>query len=249
MLCATVGGASARASSSSGAAAGPITHTRQPICVGGSVVAVKYAGGVMTITDTLVSYGRMARYKDMQRVHAVANNSLVAAGGEHSDFQAIVHMLEDLEMDDRNADDGYKLEASHLYHYLRTVMYNRRNKMNPLYNDVVVGGLKDGEPFLGTVDPIGTQYEEDFIATGFGGYLVTPILRSRWRADMDEGEARALLEDCMRVLFYRHCTALNRVHLAKVTADGAVISPPFVLQNMNWSFRSFIEPKSTEGDW
>jgi len=214
------------------------------------VVAVKYAGGVMTITDTLISYGKFARYKDVQRVFPLADGqAIVAAGGEHSDFQQLLHFLEELADEDFNRDDGYKLGAAEYYNYIRAVMYNHRSKMNPLWNDVVVGGLKDGKPFLGTVDLIGTQYEEDFLATGFGGYIVTPILRSRWQPGMDEGEARALLEDCMRVLFYRHCTALNRVHLAKVAADGAVVSPPFVLQGLTWNLKSFIEPKSTEGDW
>ena len=38
----------------------------------------------------------------------------------------------------------------------------------------------------------------------------------RWRADLSEGEARAILEDCMRVLWYRDTRALNRVTIAKV---------------------------------
>lgn len=33
---------------------------------------------------------------------------------------------------------------------------------------------------------------------------------------MTEGEARALLEDCLRVLFYRDCRALNRIQIGKV---------------------------------
>lgn len=33
---------------------------------------------------------------------------------------------------------------------------------------------------------------------------------------MSEGEARALLEDCLRVLWYRDTRAFNRIQLAKV---------------------------------
>ncbi len=51
---------------------------------------------------------------------------------------------------------------------------------------------------MGYVDLIGTSFEENFIATGFGAYLGMPLIRERWHADMDEGEARALLEDCIR---------------------------------------------------
>lgn len=82
-----------------------------------------------------------------------------------------------------------------------------------------IAGYRDAKPFLGYVDLIGTAYEEDFIATGFGAYLAIPLIRERWRADMDEGEARTLMEDCLRVLFYRDCRASSRIIIAKATAE------------------------------
>jgi hypothetical protein len=103
-------------------------------------------------------------------------------------------------------------------------MYQRRNKMNPLWNHLLVAGFKEGKPFLGSVDLIGTAYEDEFLATGFGSYLAIPILRKKWHADMEEGEARELLEECLRVLFYRDCRALNRIRIAKATAEGTIIS-------------------------
>ena len=33
----------------------------------------------------------------------------------------------------------------------RTGSYSRRNKFNPLWNEVLVAGFKDGKPFLGQV--------------------------------------------------------------------------------------------------
>ena len=55
---------------------------------------------------------------------------------------------------------------------------------------------------------IGTAFSDDVMATGFGSYLALPIMRKRWHENMTEGEARALLEDCMRVLFYRYVVIL-----------------------------------------
>ena len=101
-------------------------------------------------------------------------------------------------------------------------------------------------PFLGYVDLIGTAYEENFIATGFGAYLAIPIIRERWHAAMDEGEARALLEDCLRVMFYRDCRASNRIQIAKATADGVLISEPFVL-NTDWETANFDARHATAG--
>lgn len=41
---------------------------------------------------------------------------------------------------------------------------------------------------------------------------------------------RALLEDCMRILFYRDCRALNRIQIAKTTAEGTAVSDPYTVR-------------------
>ena len=154
--------------------------------------------------------------------------------------------------------------------------------MNPLWNNLLIGGFKDGEAFLGTVDMIGTAFTDEFLATGFGAHLALPILRKRWHEDMeevsatsslpptpllnthkyfpthtthtlthsrshsqthstltDQGEARELLEDCLRVLFYRDCRALNKIQVAKATAEGTIVSEPYTIET-NWSSASFM---------
>ena len=102
----------------------------------------------------------------------------------------------------------------------------------------MVGGFSDGRPFLGFVDMIGTSFEEDFLATGFGGYLALPLIRERWRPDITEAEARALLEDCMKVLYYRDCKASTRVLFSRATAEGTEISEPVEIQT-DWNVANF----------
>ena len=89
------------------------------------------------------------------------------------------------------------------------------------------------------------------IGTGLGGYLCVPLLRQRWHADMDEGEARQLLEDCMRILFYRDCRGYNRIQIAKASAEGVLISPEYPLDT-DWSAAALQAPKAgddTDGGW
>merc|ERR1712038_1256805 len=182
----------------------------------------------------------------------------LGGGGEYSDFQGITELLNRNTLEDKCTSDSlYDDEGSseecarEIWNYLRAVMYNRRNKMNPLWNDLVIAGFGD-EPFLGLVDKIGTTYEDNYIATGFGSYLALPILREKWTVYLSEGEARALLEDCMRVLFYRDCRALNKIQIAKVTKDdGVLISDPYELET-EWGSASFIQPKGEldgDGGW
>ena len=116
-------------------------------------------------------------------------------------------------------------------------------KLISIIYQLVVGGFSDGKPFLGFVDMIGTCFEEDFLATGFGGYLALPIIREKWRADMDEIEARALLEDCLKVLFYRDCRASSRILIAKATEEGTEILEPVDLST-NWNVANFDKEHS-----
>jgi 20S proteasome subunit beta 7 len=219
---------------------------------GTSVLGLKYAGGVMLAADTLVSYGSMAKYKDARRLVAV-DNVLLGAGGEYSDFQTIIDLLKMNALEEQCMSGLYeqhRSNAKETWNYLRAVMYNRRNKMNPLWNDLVVAGLDEGhKPFLGWVDKIGTTFQENLVATGFGSYLAIPLLREKYRPDLQEGEARALLEDCMRILFYRDCRASNRIQIAKVEETGEVlISEPYELDT-HWDSAAFVAPVADlEGD-
>ena len=98
---------------------------------------------------------------------------------------------------------GCRLLPGEVHTYLTRVMYQRRNKMNPLWNSLVVAGFKDGESYLGTVDSIATSYTDDHIATGYGEYLARPLMRSRFNPNMSEGDARALLEDTHKSHMWR----------------------------------------------
>jgi len=108
-------------------------------------------------------------------------------------------------------------------------MYHRRNKMDHLWNQIVVAGFKDGKSFLGLTDARGTTYEDDNIATGYGNYIARALLRKA-RIDLPENEARALMEDCMRVMFYRDARAFDKIQIATVTARGVEISAPFEIK-------------------
>lgn len=88
---------------------GPRQHTQYPYVTGTSVLAVKYAGGVMLACDTLGAYGSTKRYKSIDRIIRVNARTAVAAGGEISDFQYITRLLDELTLDDYRTDDGIEL--------------------------------------------------------------------------------------------------------------------------------------------
>jgi 20S proteasome subunit beta 7 len=216
---------------------------------GGSVVAIKYAGGILVAADTLAAFGSLARFEGVVRMKAVGvkQDSLIAAGGDISDFQQIIKDVEAAADEEYALDDGASMSASGMHHWLTRIMYNRRSKMDPLWNSIIVCGYRDGKGYLGTTDLYGTMYEDNFIATGLGAHMALPIMRKTWKEDLTEAEARKILVDCMRVLFYRDTRASVSLTIGKVCAEGAAVEEPMVIDT-KWDYPAFIKGGGHRGD-
>lgn len=210
------------------------TRTLQPIVTGTSVLAMKYDGGVILAADTLGSYGSLARYKDIRRLHKVNSTTVLGAGGDISDYQYIQDMLSDVMIEDKAAMDGHQLSPHEIHSLMGRVMYNRRSKFDPLWNSIVIAGFDAGESFLGYVDLVGTTYKDNYVVTGMGAHLALPIIRKAFRPDMTYDEAKEVMETALRVLFYRDCRTINNIQIAKLDASGVEITEPAPLAT-NWN--------------
>jgi len=223
----------------------PKKHTLEPYVTGTSVVAVRYADGILMAADTLGSYGTLARYRQIHRIVSLGD-VLIGGTGDISDFQFILKDLEALRTQEYCHGDGEYLNARETWSYLTRRMYARRNKFDPLWNQLVIAGFRNGKPFLGQVDLHGTHYEDVTIATGYGGYLARPILRNmvdKFGTNMTKEQAYNAVEACMKVLFYRDCKTINKIQFATVTAEGVNIEPPRELETF-WEFEQFVKAEN-----
>ncbi|KAI9458983.1 proteasome endopeptidase complex beta subunit [Boletus coccyginus] len=219
-----------------------VQRTQQPVVTGTSVLAIKFKDGIMMAADNLASYGSLARFKDVQRLQAVGDYTVIGASGDMSDFQYIQRLLDDIAVEEIAAQDGHELGPVEIHEFMSQVMYGRRSKLNPLWNSLIIGGLKDGKRFLSYVDLLGTTYTASTIATGYGSYIAQPLLRKAVEGFEDvltEEQARKILEDSMRVLFYRDARSLNKYQLATITAAGVRISDSLQLET-SWDFAEGI---------
>lgn len=216
-------------------------RTLQPIVTGTSVLGIRYEGGVMLAADTLGSYGSLARFRSLERLRKVGKYTVVAGSGEYSDYQFIMEELQKLIDRDFCMDDGHELTPKEIHQYLVRVMYARRNRFDPLWNSIVVAGVRDGKSFLGLVDLVGTHFEDNTVATGYGAYLAQPLLRKEWdekQGKLTKEDARRVLEASLKVLFYRDCRALNKIQIATIEESGVEISEPYSLDT-EWSYKGF----------
>jgi len=167
----------------------------------------------------------------------VGDHTLIGASGDISDFQAVMSMVEEMQTLDMARDDGCCMTPRDFHQYLGRVMYNRRNKFDPLWNELVVAGFRDGKPFLGMVDLIGTMFEDDVIATAFGTHVCLPLLRKAG-SDLSKEEATKVMEDCLRVLFYRNTKSSTRIQISTVTAAGVEVGEPYEVSTY-WGYKAF----------
>lgn len=209
---------------------------------------MKYADGVVVMADTAASYGSLARYTDLKRIEQINSKTTIAFSGELSDWQFLhSQTLTDIADDDVVYNDGIQRAPSEIHSLLARVMHNYRNKANPLYNSIVTAGIEDnGKTFLGTVDLYGTNFVDNFIATGFGAHVALPLLRKAYRPDLTFDECKNALEDAMRVLVYRHCRTINKFQLANISTDGTQsITEPYELSTQ-WSYKRYVRPTYQE---
>lgn len=228
-------------------AVNPVEHTLSPIVTGSTVIGVKYNGGVLIAADTLASYGSQARYKDFVRMRTVGNYTLLGASGEMSDFQYLGKMINEIDEEDWLSQDGGMMGPKQYASYIGRVMYNRRTKGNPLYNQFLVAGKKgDGASLLAFVDHQGTYFEDDYIATGFGAYLATPLLRNEWSPNMTKEEATKLIVTCLQNCFYRDCRAYCKYTIGCSDGQTVEISDVKELDHF-WEHEAWMKPSLAGG--
>jgi len=203
-------------------------------------VGIKYDKGVIIAGDLLVSYGNLARYHDVDRVFKINDNIIIGVSGDYADFQSMKQLIDETIYIDTSIDDKIALKPKDLYTWLTRTLYNRRSRINPLWLDLVVGGMQLGEPFLGHINVRGRAYTNDVIATGYGTHLALPLLREySEKGPINEATAEELIKKSMEVLYYRDCRGYPKYSQANINDQGCSVSKHAV--NENWDLAMNIK--------
>lgn len=92
----------------------------------------------------LASYGTLARFRDVQRLSPVGGSTVIGTSGDISDFQYMLQVLQEIQIEEYCINDGHQLSPWNYYNAIANYMYKRRSEINPLWNAHVVGGVKNG---------------------------------------------------------------------------------------------------------
>jgi len=81
------------------------------------------------------------------------------------------------------------------------------------------------------------MYEDDVIATSFGNYVCLPLMRKAG-TDLTKAEAKKVMEDCLRVLYYRNTKSSARVSLLSQTPHSPRPHVPFFARSSSFRLPS-----------
>ncbi|CAF2392598.1 unnamed protein product [Rotaria sp. Silwood2] len=198
------------------------TRTVTPIVTGSSVAAFVFNGGVILAADVLGSYGSLAKYRNLPRIHQVNDRTILALGGDLSDADYIKEAIDAKVEEDLVQEDGSEMTPLALYAWCTRLMYHRRTKLNPLLTSVVVAGIENNEPFLGRINDKGSAFKEFLIMTGIANHLAQGWIRTILENSnqLNKDQAEHLMDRIIKQLFYRDCRAFARYRVCIVTKDG-----------------------------
>ncbi|SBT30553.1 proteasome subunit beta type-4, putative [Plasmodium ovale wallikeri] len=246
--------------------------TLGPVVTGTSVIALKYKNGIMIAADKKASYGSYAKFQNVERIFKINNKTVMSFSGELADAQYLHELLTRVNVNDvTEKKSKYDLHNTKYYHsYVGRIFYSRKNKIDPLFNTVIIAGINSQEYddndknillysdkktnenykeinkddlYIGFVDMHGTQFCGDYMTTGYARYFALTILRNHYKDYMEEDEARTLLNECLRVLYFRDATASNKIQIVKVTSNGVEYEEPYFL-NCELNSRDYVYPST-----
>jgi proteasome beta subunit len=162
---------------------------------GTTVLALRYAGGVVMAGDRRATEGHLVAHRHIQKVFQSDHHSTVAIAGTAGLAIEMVRLFQ-VELEHYEKIEGTRLSLEGKANFLARLV---RNALPMAFQGLVVVPLFAGYDDLTdtgrlfTFDVVGGRYEEqDYGATGSGSRLAKSHLRTAFRPDMSRDEAIGL---------------------------------------------------------
>jgi proteasome beta subunit len=170
----------------------PDNATGLTVTEGTTVLAFRYAGGVVMAGDRRATAGSQIAHRRVQKVFAADGYSAVAIAGTAGIAIELIRLFQ-TELEHYEKMEGSRLSLDGKANYLAAML--RRNLPMAFQGLVVIPLFCGFEPAddrarLYSFDVVGGRYEEiDYAATGSGGRDAHMYLRSSFQPDLAEEDA------------------------------------------------------------
>lgn len=197
---------------------------------GTTIVAIRYADGVLMAGDRRATAGSSIAHRTMEKVHPADRHSGVAIAGSAGPAMEMVRLFQ-LQLEHYEKVEGAPISLEGKANQLSQMV--RSNLAMAMQGFVVVPlfagfDLRRGVGRIYTYDPTGGRYEEtDFHADGSGGRDARTTIKLGWRPDLSRTDAidlavRALWQAADEDSATGGPDAVRGIYptVATITADG-----------------------------
>ena len=228
----------------------PIKHSTSVVYSGSSVIGLKYNKGIIIACDTRMCYGSsLSLVSSKERIKALNKRTLIGYSGEFSDMQETSRILNELILEDQlETNRNGVMGPVELGHYLSSLHYYQRNRLDPYLNSAIVGGIDfNGDVVLMQVDPFGTFLTGNYFTTAFANYFACSLLRNEYPKNPNEltkEQAMNLIRKCFEVLFYRDSKAGDEIQyivLEKVGNNQLKTEDGVFKLDTKWEYKQFMQ--------
>ena len=228
----------------------PIKNSQSVVYSGSSVIGLKYNNGVIIASDTLMCYGgSLSLMHSRERIKVLNERTVIGYSGEFSDMQETSRILNELILEDQlETNRSGVMGPVELGHYLSSLHYYQRNRLDPYLNSAIVGGIDfNGDVVLMQVDPFGTFLTGNYFTTAFANYFACSLLRNEYPKNPNEltkEQAMNLIRKCFEVLFYRDSKAGDEIQyivLEKVGNNQLKTEDGVFKLDTKWEYKQFMQ--------
>lgn len=97
---------------------------------------------------------------------------------------------------------------------------------------LVLGGVDIKGPYLGSVHPHGSSDKLPYVTMGSGSLAAMAVFEDRYKADMNEEEAKELVADAIRAGIFNDLGSGSNVDLCVITKDKTDYIRPYHVANV-----------------
>ncbi|KAH7729226.1 CRE-PBS-2 protein [Aphelenchoides avenae] len=191
---------------------------------GTTIVAATFKDGIVMGADSRATAGNIIADKDCEKVKELTESIFACGAGTAADLHQVGHMLAaNLRLQELNTGKkarvvtALKIAKQHLFQY-----------QGYIGAYLLIGGVDETGPHLFEISANGYTQRKPFSSEGSGSYNATTILERDYKFDMDEKEAKALVQRALEAGMHGDNASGNSLYLVVINKDSTVREGPII---------------------
>lgn len=200
----------------------------KPTKTGTTICGIIYKDGVVLGADTRATSDTIVAEKNCPKIHYIAPNIYCCGAGTAADTDFTTRMISS-QLELHRLNSGRQIRVVAANRLLRQYLFRYQGHVSAA---LVLGGVDINGPYLGSIAPHGSSDRLPYVTMGSGSLAAMSVFEDRYRPDMNEEEAKALVADAIRAGIFNDLGSGSNVDLCIITKDKTEMIRPYHVANV-----------------